>query len=82
MCFLLFKVRVSTAASVSSKLKGSKKINHIFSFTGRFNLIGVAAYFLKINGLNQKSVSDLGYPARGAMCPSQQFSEGHNLLPV
>ena len=25
MCFLLFKVRVSTAASVSSKFKGSKK---------------------------------------------------------
>ena len=22
-------------------------------------------------------VSDLGFPARGAMCPSQQFSVGH-----
>jgi len=22
-------------------------------------------------------VSDLGFPSRGAMCPSQQFSEGH-----
>ena len=23
------------------------------------------------------TVSNLGFPARGAMCPSQQFSEGH-----
>ena len=22
-------------------------------------------------------MSDLGFPSRGAMCPSQQFSEGH-----
>ena len=23
------------------------------------------------------TVSDLGFPARGAMCPSKQFSQGH-----
>ena len=26
------------------------------------------------------TVSDLGFPARGAMCPSQQFSVGHSVF--
>ena len=36
--------------------------------------IVVTTFYPKVHTL---TVSDLGLPARGAMCPSQQFSEGH-----
>ena len=31
----------------------------------------------EVSLLNSDTVFDLGFPAKGTMCPSQQFSEGH-----
>ena len=32
---------------------------------------------LKIPNFTQSPMSDLGFPAKGATCPSQQYLEGH-----
>ena len=31
----------------------------------------------EVSLLDSDTVFDLGFPAKGTMCPSQQFSEGH-----
>ena len=33
---------------------------------------------LKIPNFTQSPMSDLGFPAKGATCPSQQYLEGHS----
>ena len=41
------------------------------------NVVGVFCGLSVVPLCETLAVSDLGFPARGAMCPSQQFSEGH-----
>ena len=41
------------------------------------NVMGVFCGLSVVPLCETLAVSDLGVPARGAMCPNQQFSEGH-----
>ena len=66
----------ATCFSAFYKIKCGNSVDHFWDWRGE-NVVLKTCMSAILRFAFYLAVSDLGFPARGVMCPSQQFSEGH-----